>query len=63
MEVVNLFMNYPQKYVFRIKQIFNMITRINDAKTLIKHISDGFKCKFSNTAYSSNQNWNNETCQ
>ena len=44
MEVLNLFMNYPQKYVFRIKQIFNMITRINDAKTLIKHISDGFKC-------------------
>ena len=38
---------------------FNMITRINEAKTLIKHISCDFKCKFDSTTYSSNQKWNN----
>ena len=36
--------------MFRIKQdvnlnVFNVITKINESKTLIKHISRDFKCK------------------
>ena len=42
-------------------KIFNMITRINVAKTLVKHISFDCKCKFENTACNPNQKWNNET--
>ena len=40
-----LIMTYLQKYAFQIKQkdvnvkVFNMITRINEANTIIKHIS------------------------
>ena len=47
-------MIYLQKYVssgtkdVNIK-VFNMITRINEAKTLVKHISYDYKCKFENT--------------
>ena len=44
-------------------KVFNMITRINEAKTLVKHISFDYKCKFENTARNSDQKWNNETCQ
>ena len=36
-----------------------MITRINEANTLVKHIS----CKFSSKTCNSNQKWNNATCQ
>ena len=43
-------------------RVFNMITRIKEAKTLIKDISCDYKCKFNNTTCISNQNWNNETC-
>ena len=42
---------------------FNMITRINEAKTLIKHTSCDCKCKFNSTACNSNQKWNTDTCQ
>ena len=42
--------------------IFNLITRINKAKTTIKHISCDCKCKFNSTC-NSNQKWNNDTCQ
>ena len=37
-------------------KVFNMMTRINEAKTLVKHISCDFKCKFNNTTCNSNQN-------
>ena len=40
-------------------KLFNMITRINEVKTLVKHI----KCKFNSTKYNSNQKWNNDKCQ
>ena len=40
-----------------------MITRINEAKTLVKHISCDCKCKFNSTTFNSNQNWNNDACQ
>ena len=35
--------------------IFNMITGINESKTLTKHISCEYKCKFGGTKYNSNQ--------
>ena len=39
---------------------FNMITRTNDAKTLVKHISYNCKCKLKTTTCNSNQKWNND---
>ena len=40
-----------------------MITNQNDVKTIAKHISCDWKCKFKNTAFNSNQKWNNKICQ
>ena len=40
-------------------KVFNMITRINEAKTLVKCISCDCKCKVNSTTYNSNQKWNN----
>ena len=40
-----------------------MITRINEAKTPIKHISCDCKLKFNSKTCNSNQKWNSETCQ
>ena len=37
---------------------FNKITRINDAKTLVKHISCDCKCKFNSATCNSNQKCN-----
>ena len=37
---------------------FNMITNKNEAKTMAKHISCDFKCKFDSTTCNSNQKWN-----
>ena len=42
-------------------KIFDMITRINEAKTLVKHVLSDYKYKFDCTACNSNQKWNNET--
>ena len=42
---------------------FNMITEINESKTLTKHISCKFKYKFDKRKYNSNQWWNNDKCQ
>ena len=36
-------------------KIFNMTTRINEAKTLVKHLSCECKCKFSSTTCNLNQ--------
>ena len=44
-------------------KVFNMIKRINAAKTLIKHISCDCKFKFDSASCSSNQKWNHDTCQ
>ena len=30
-------------------KLFNMITRINEIKTLVKHVSGDCKCKFDST--------------
>ena len=43
--------------------VFNMITGINESKTLTKHISCEFKCKFDGTKCNSNQRWNNDKCR
>ena len=43
--------------------VFNMITGINESKTLIKHISCECKCKFDETKSNSNQWWNNGKCR
>ena len=40
-----------------------MITRINEAKTLVKHISCDCKYKFNGTTLNLNQKKNNEKCQ
>ena len=44
-------------------QVFNIITRINEAKTLMKQISCNYKCKFNSTTCDSNWKWNNDKCQ
>ena len=43
--------------------LFNIITKINEVKTLIMHILCGCKCKFDSTTCNSNRKWNNETSQ
>ena len=63
--IVYDFANWP-KLPFRkiyIKNVFNMIAKIYEAKTLIKHISCSFKYRFSSATYNSNQKWNNDKCQ
>ena len=42
--------------------VFNMITGINESKTLTKHISCECKCKFDGRKCNSNQKWNNNKC-
>ena len=43
--------------------IFNMITGINESKTLTKHILCECKCKFDGTKCNSNQWWSNDNCR
>ena len=42
--------------------MFNLITGINELKTLTKHISRECKCKFDSRKYNLNQKWNNDKC-
>ena len=42
---------------------FNMKTNKNEAKAMTEHISCECKCKFNSTICTSNQKWNNKTCQ
>ena len=42
--------------------LFNMITGINESKTLTKHISREWTCKFDERKCNSNQKWNNDKC-
>ena len=39
-----------------------MITSINESKTLTKHISCKWKCRFDGEKCHSNQWWNNDKC-
>ena len=43
--------------------VFIMITRINESKTLIKHISSECKCKFDGRKCNSDQWWDNDKCR
>ena len=43
--------------------VFNMITGINESKTLTKYVSCKSKCKFDGTKCNSNQWWSNGKCQ
>ena len=40
-----------------------MVTGINESRTLTKHISCEFKCKFDGRKCNSHQKWNNEKCR
>ena len=42
---------------------FNMVTGINESKTLTKHMSWECKCRFDGAKCNSNQWWNNYKCQ
>ena len=42
--------------------VFNMITGINESKTLTKHMSWKCKCKFDGKKCDSNPSWNNNKC-
>ena len=44
-------------------QAFNMTKRINETKTLVKHISCDCQCKSDSTTCNSNKKWNNKKCQ
>ena len=44
------------------EKVFNMITRINEAKTTTKQISCDSKCKFDGKEYNSKQKWNVDKC-
>ena len=43
--------------------VFDMITRINESKTLPKHISCKCKCKFDSRKFDSNRNCNKDKCR
>ena len=43
--------------------VFNIITRISESKTLTKHISWKCKCKFDSRKWNSNQKRNNDKCR
>ena len=67
MEVVALLMAskicVPDKRKSVNFKVFNMLTKINEAKKMIKHILCNCKCEFNSTDCNSNQEWNNKTCQ
>ena len=44
-------------------RVFNMITLINESKTLTKHISCKCKCKFDGRKSNSSHWWNNNKCR
>ena len=68
LEVVIFLMIYVIKYVFQIKQDFNLsvlntITGIDESKTLGKDISCKCKRRFDGRKCNSDQWWNNDKCE
>ena len=53
----------PNKIEDLNQSVFNMITGINESKTLTKHISCECKCKFDGRKCNSDQWWNNDKCR
>ena len=43
-------------------KVFDTITRVYEAKTLIKHLLCDCKCKFNRTTCNLNQKWSNDKC-
>ena len=68
-EVIILLMTYliklcvPSKTEDLNLSLFNIITGINDSKTLTSHKSCKCKCKFVGRQCNSNQVWNNYECR
>ena len=54
--------NVPNKTEDLNLNVVNIITEINELKTLTKHISCECKCKFDGRSCNSNQWWNNDKC-
>ena len=44
-------------------KVFDTITTVNEAKTLLKHLPCDCKCKFNSVTCNSNQKWNNDIFQ
>ena len=68
LEVVIFLMIYVIKYVFQIKQDFNLsvlntITGIDESKTLGKDVSCKCKRTFDGRKCNSDQWWNNDKCE
>ena len=42
--------------------VFNITTRINESKTLKKHVSCEYECKFPGKKCNSSLKWNNKLC-
>ena len=40
-----------------------MITKINESRTLTKHVSYKFECKFDGSKCNLNEKWNNDKCR
>ena len=60
-------MIYLLEYLFQTKEdlnlrVFNMITGMNESKTLTKHISCKCECTFVGKKCNPNQKWNNDKC-
>ena len=55
--------SFPSNTEHLTLNVFNMITGINELKTLTKYISCESKCKFDGTKCKSNQWWNNNKCR
>ena len=63
MEVVMLLLTYLRKYFFRLKKNIAMIIKINEAKTLVRHILCDYIFKLDSVLCNLNQKWNNDKCQ
>ena len=55
--------NIPNKIEDLNLSVLYMITGINELKTLRKHISCEYKCRFDARKCNSDQWWNNDKCQ
>ena len=44
-------------------KIFNMITEINESKTLMNNFSCSCRCKFDDRKCNSDQKWNSDKCR
>ena len=43
-------------------KLYNMMTRIDKSKSLVKHILSDCKCRFDSEKSNSNQKWNKDKC-